>query len=200
MRSKLPFLFLLAVLPLAAFASDRDRSGFIFGGGIGGAFSSFNETDSFGPYTYSGYGGDLGWNMEVLIGGSTRQASFFATYSRTAFTSPKPLEDENGNPTGFGGTPEGIHLLGVGTNIYLANSARDICPYLSLRAGEMFQFVGTTGNNIYQGRSLGFAGGVGLQFAPHFSVEARVLAGSPRETERSLDFVSFQVMLLAISY
>lgn len=196
MRFKyLPFLIVLATAP-CAMAFDGRREGFIMGVAFGPHFCTFDETDNFGPADIHVDGQGVSWAGDVLFGGSGGKLSLYGVFNTTWLLVTKPHGDGFGNLRS-GEVQKSIRFLGAGINHYLADSPRaKRKPYVTLKVGEMFH----SEEGVYQGRSLGFQAGGGVEFKRHWAFELRVYMGNPEETERSLEFFSVQAMVSAIAF
>lgn len=186
-----PIAFVLAAVLIAAAATpalgfDGSKKGFILGFGLGMGVTSFKQTASVYGYDdlESARETKGGLATDFRIGaGLSEQVMIYYT-SRVSWFS---IENIYGNSVTIA---NGIGLACVSYYLQPANRGAYLLGILGIASWNApFEedSDGLTG--------LGFGGGVGYEFAPHWSVEGVLGVGSPSETISGVELTTDAVML-----
>ncbi|MBP2681377.1 MAG: hypothetical protein H6Q78_1240 [Candidatus Krumholzibacteriota bacterium] len=175
----------------AVHAFDGNRKGFILGGGIVPAFTSYSvevSDDFFGNYT-TDRETKFGLATDFRIGGGITDKVMLYYANKVSWFSV------DGEMDGSVTIAHGIGLIGVSY-------------YLEAAAPSVY-FVGTLGLSSWSApfeensdtwSGFGVGGGVGYEFAKHWSVEGMLTWGNPGDDYTTIDAFSFLVTITGIAY
>lgn len=175
----------------AVHAFDGNRKGFILGGGIGPVVTSYTvevDDDFFGNYT-TDRESKFGLATDFRIGGGINE-KFMLYYANRVSWFGVDDEMEDGVTIAHG-----IGLVGLSY-------------YLEAAAPSVY-FTGTVGISSWSApfeedsdtwSGFGIGGGVGYEFARHWSVEGVLTWGNPGDESMTVSALSFFVTVIGIAY
>jgi len=185
---------LIAALCLsgASFGFDGHRKGFILGGGGGGSYTSYNQEIS--GYT-SPQENAAGLGTDLYIGYGISDQFLLTYFANTNWFS---LTNVYGNDVTIANGNAGL-----GVFYYFNHELVFSSPYL-------FGGIGWSGwstpfeKNSGSMAGMGATGGIGYEFAKHFSMQFNVFFTNPSEEDSGIkvqtNSVGFQVSFIALAY
>jgi len=169
---------LVAAMSVSVYAFDGQRKGFILGGGIGFGMTSFTQT-------VEGYGQSVTSDRE--------NKGAFMTDFKIGWAPTEQIEIYYDSKVSFLGMTNAL-----GSDVTVANGEGGIGMSYSLNmAAPTFFFTGGLGlatwslpfedNAPDTWVGFGLYGGVGYEFAKHYSAEFDIVYGNPSDSEFGID-------------
>lgn len=169
----------MLVAASAAHAFNGKRRGFILGFGVGGGLTSFTQTLTVPAYGYdetSGRENEFSIATDFKIGGGFNEQFLLYYVNRVSWFSIENVFEEDvtiANSVGL-----------VGVSYYFQQTAPS--PYLLGLVGvSMWDAPFESGASSQTG--FGIGGGVGWEFSRHWSLEATINWGLPRDKESGIE-------------
>ena len=184
---------LLLFLCVSSFglAFDNHRQGFIIGGIGGIAVNHWREQED--PDIDEAYwtGTNVAIHTDFRIGGGFKGDKFMLYYWNTV--NWFRLNQGNVNDLTING------ITGIGASYYFKPSARSL--YINAGIGASSWVRGITDiNTADRSLGLGLMGGIGYEFARHWSVELGVMYGRASTSDGKPNFVAGTLSIIGIAY
>ena len=198
-RLVLTALIAVFILGFAApgFAFDKVIKGFILGFGLGPGYSSYTETrDSSGTEVKKFDDSKIAFFSDFKIGYAPSNQLMVYWMSKGAWfgVDSSIVDDDVDEATILGG------VGGLGATYFLNPEAPSL--YLSAGVGFSSWSLPFEGTDPWTG--LGFAGAIGYEFSPNWTVEASVLWGKPdnelEDYKHEVDNMAFGLTINVLGY
>ena len=180
-------IFVLLSSVHMAFAFDGNRKGFLLGGGLGLGVDTYTQELSDGIDTVkSDRLTDFSIGTDFKIGGGVSEQLFLYFHNQSAWFSIDNIFNDTVT------IQSGV--AGVGMTWFTSPEPRGF--FLTATVGAAYWDTPFESDSDAL-TSLGAILGIGREFAPHWSVDASVLFGSPDRTESgiTLDTTSLSVLI-----